>query len=222
MKTKTRNFIIRVFIYIFGLFILALGVAFSINSNLGVSPVSSLPYVISEITKVKMGICVTVIYSIFVIVQIIVLRREFKWYNLTQILFATIFGYFVSFAQLILGDFTIPTYAGRLTMLAISLVLVAIGVSLYISAGLLNMPMEGMVAAINQNIIKKLSFADVKVIMDTTVVTIGIIASLIFFGKVVGIREGTIICALLVGKIMKPILKRLKPKMEKLITQEPS
>ncbi len=216
MNSKTKGFLMRLLIYILGLLILALGVAFSINSNLGVSPVSSLPYVISQISGIEMGKCVVIIYSLFVIVQILILRKEFKWFNLAQILFATIFGYFVTFAQYILGDFYIPTYAGQLTMLGISIILVAIGVSLYISANMLKMPMEGMVAAVNQKILKKLSFADVKVVMDTTVVTIGIVLSLIFFRKLVGIREGTIICALLVGKIMKPIQKAIGPKIKKL------
>lgn len=216
MNSKTKSFLIRLLIYILGLLILALGVAFSINSNLGVSPVSSLPYVISQITGIEMGKCVIFIYSFFVMVQILVLSKEFKWFNLAQILFATIFGYFVTFAQFILGDFSIPTYIGQLIMLAISIVLVAIGVYLYIGANMLHMPMEGMVAAINDKILKKYSFADVKVIMDTTVVVIGIILSLVFLKKLVGIREGTVICALLVGKVMKLIQKVIGPKIKKL------
>lgn len=208
MAGKSGGFVKRLLTYIIGLFILALGVAFSISSNLGVSPVSSLPYVISLITGLEMGMCVTLIYSIFVIVQILILKKEFKWINLGQIVFAGVFGYFVDFAQLILGDFVIPTYLGRLLMLAISIILVAIGVYLYMSAELLNMPMEGMVTAIQQKALKKLAFADVKVIMDTVVVAIAIISSLVFLGQVLGVREGTVLSALLVGKVMKVIKKR--------------
>ena len=101
-------------------------------------------------------------------------------------------------------------------MLAISIVFIAVGVSLYVDAKLVNMPMEGMVAAINEKLLPKKTFADVKVIMDTSVVIIGIILSFVFLGKIEGIREGTIICALVVGKLMKPMQKRLIPKIEKL------
>ena len=59
------------------------------------------------------------------------MRKDFKWINLTQLIFSTIFGYFVDLAKWIVGDFAIPTYAGQLLMLAISILLVAIGVSLY-------------------------------------------------------------------------------------------
>ena len=48
---------------------MALGVALSVNSGLGVSPINSLPYVLSQILQVDMGSCVTGVfcaYTIFV------------------------------------------------------------------------------------------------------------------------------------------------------------
>ena len=99
-------------------------------------------------------------------------------------------------------------------MLAISILLVAIGVSLYMGVKLVNMPMEGMTHAISEKILKKLPFHDVKVIMDCLSVGIGIVLSFVFLGKLEGIREGTVICALLVGKLMKPVQKVLKPIIE--------
>ena len=117
---------------------------------------------------------------------------------------------------MIIGDFTIPTYFGQLVMLAISIFLVALGISLYVGGQLVNMPSEGMVAAINQKFLTKHSFADVKVIVDTTIVSLGIIVSLIFLGRLEGIREGTVICAIVVGKLMKPIQKKINPIIEKL------
>lgn len=215
MPIKNKKIFLRIALYILGLFILALGVAFSINSSLGVSPVSSLPYIISLIIKKDMGTIVIIVFSAFILIQILLLGKDFQWINLTQLIFSTIFGYFVDFAKFILGDFTIPTYIGQLIMLTISIILVAIGVSLYVDAKLVNMPMEGMVAAINKKVFKKKTFADVKVIMDSTVVVIGIFLSLIFMGKLEGIREGTILCALLVGKTMKAIQKKILPKIEK-------
>ncbi|SCP98150.1 YczE/YyaS/YitT family protein [Anaerobium acetethylicum] len=214
MNIKNRKFIIRILFYMIGLLCLAFGVAFSINSKLGVSPVNSLPYIISLITGNEVGICVIALFSFYILIQIVILRKEFKWINLTQLVFSTIFGYFVNFAKSVLGDFTIPTYAGQLCMLVISILLVALGVCLYVDVKLVNMPMEGMTAAINVKIFRKLPFHDVKVIMDCTVVVIGIMLSLMFLGGIEGIREGTVICALLVGKIMKPMQKVIVPMIE--------
>lgn len=213
MKVQTY-FIRRVVIYILGLLFLAFGVAFSVNSNLGVSPVNSLPYVVSLITETDMGSCVIVIFGSYILVQILLLRRNFQWVNLTQMVFSTLFGYFVDFAKWVVGDFALPTYFGQLAMLAISIIMVAAGVCLYMDVKLVNMPMEGMTHAIKETLLPGLAFHDVKVIMDCVVVGIGVVLSFLFLGRLDGIREGTVICALLVGKLMKPIKKILQPAMD--------
>lgn len=215
-KSTTIKLINRVVFYIIGLFFIALGVAFSVNSQLGVSPVNSLPYVISVIIGKDLGTVVIVVFCFYILVQILLLRKEFQWINLTQIVFSTIFGYFVDFAKYILGDFTIPTYLGKLTMLAISILLVALGICIYVNVKLVNMPMEGMTAAIQKKVFKNKTFSDVKVIMDCLVVAVGILLSFTFLGKLVGIREGTVLCAILVGKVMKILQKWIMPILEKL------
>lgn len=190
---------------------MAFGVAFSVNSNLGVSPVNSLPYIISLILGLDMGRCVIAVFSCYILIQILLLCREFRWINLTQLIFSSLFGYFVDLAKLVVGDFVIPTYPGQLIMLAVSIILVALGVCLYMDVKLVNMPMEGMTHAVNQKLLPGKSFHDVKIIMDCTSVLFGCVLSVLFLGGLEGIREGTVICALLVGRVMKPMQKVLVP-----------
>jgi len=76
--------------------------------------------------------------------------------------------------------------------------------------------MEGMTHAVNRVFFPDKPFHDIKVIMDCLTVVIGIVLSFVFLGKLDGIREGTVICALLVGKLMKPMQKVLKPAVEKI------
>lgn len=127
-KSTPAQWATRIILYIIGLFFMAMGVAFAVNSNLGVSPVTSLPYVISLIVNMELGTCVITVYGVYIVLQILILRREFRLINLTQIIFSTIFGYFTKW---LLADFTLPTYGGQLVMLAISIVAVAFGVFLY-------------------------------------------------------------------------------------------
>ena len=202
-------------VYAAGLLFMAFGVAFSVNSGLGVSPVNSLPYVVSLVLGVDMGSCVIGVFSFYVLVQILIYRREFQWINLTQIVFSTLFGYFVDFAKAVVGDFALPTYPGQLIMLAVSMVLVALGVCLYMDAGLVNMPMEGMTNAIAERIVKK-PFHDVKVAVDCLAVAAAILLSFVGLGGLEGIREGTLLCALLVGKMMKPMQKVLAPLVDRI------
>ena len=213
-KSTPVQFVIRVLIYCLGLLSLAFGVAFSVNSNLGVSPVNSLPYVISRIVKVQMGTCVTAVFCFYILLQILILGRKFNPVNLLQIVFSTIFGYFVDFAKMVLGDFTIPTYFGQLTMLAISIPLIAVGIVLYMDAQLVPMPMEGLSSCLADKF--GVSFPNMKTIVDCLVVGIGLVLCFVFLGKLDGLREGTIITAVVTGKVIALIKKPLSPILKKI------
>lgn len=108
------KFVKRIVIYLAGLFFVALGVAFSVNSNLGVSPVNSLPYVVSRILGKDLGTCVTVIFIGYILIQILLLRKAFRPLDLAQILCSFAFGYFVDLTETLLGSFCLPGYPGRL------------------------------------------------------------------------------------------------------------
>ena len=70
-----NNRIKKLTLYTVGLFILSLGVGISVASNLGVSPVSALPYVISKITGFEPGMCTTAVFILYLLIQIAILRR---------------------------------------------------------------------------------------------------------------------------------------------------
>lgn len=207
-KKMIKRYAFRTVQYALGLLILAIGVAFCANSKLGISPVTSLPYVISLATGFKLGNCVTAVFVVFIALQILILRKDFNPINFTQLFFSWLFGFFNDFAKSLVGDFTIPTYAGQLVLLAIGIVVAAIGVSLYVDAGLVNMPMEGLVAAIAAKQ-KKFAFHQIKVFLDCLIVVISATLSLVMMHSLQGVREGTILCALLIGRLMPFILKRL-------------
>lgn len=46
---------VRIPMYFIGLFIMTIGIALSVKSNLGVSPVSSIPYTITCVWGIEMG-----------------------------------------------------------------------------------------------------------------------------------------------------------------------
>lgn len=187
-------------VYCFGLFLLAVGVTFSIKSDLGVSPVNSIGYVLSLVLGVNQGKVITVIFSFYVLLQLLLLGKRFKPAYLLQIAFASLFGYFVSFSNSI---FTFPQaghYLLQLVYLAISIVLVALGVTLYLGADLMPMPAEGVMLAISE--LTGISFHKMKMIFDTTVVVASVIISLVFLGRVAGVREGTLLSALFIGKLV--------------------
>ena len=213
MKTTTpARLAARLGIYTLGLLILAFGIALAVNCELGVSPVSSLPYVVSLIFNVSLGTCTTIVYATYVLLQMVLLRK-FQPALLLQLVFSTIFGWFVDGAKYVLGDFCLPTYFGQLAMLAASIVLIGFSLVLYIDVKLAPMPAEGLVGCLADKLGRP--FSQMKTAFDCTSVLLAAVLSLIFLGGLVGIREGTVLTALLVGKMMGVLRKFAGPVIRK-------
>lgn len=212
-KSNPAQLAARLAIYCLGLLVLAFGIALSVNSNLGVSPVSSLPYAVSQIVNISLGTCTVIVYALYVLAQMVLNGRKFQPVLLLQLVFSTVFGYFVDAAKFVLGDFVLPTYFGQLAMLAASIVLIGLGLALYIDVQVAPMPAEGLVGCIADRLGKP--FSRMKTLFDCTSVLVAVVLSFVFLGRLTGIREGTVITAVLVGKAMGVIRKYLSPLIQK-------
>lgn len=214
--TKVQSLTRRGIIYCLGLFILALGVSVSIASNLGVSPVSSLPYVLSLVIGIEMGICTSIIYVIYIILQIIILRRDYQKKDLLQIFSTTIFSVFLTITNMMTAGLDNGgMYPMQLLFCAISIVLIAIGVTLYVPANVLCLPIEGLTLAISQKYGKE--FPKVKMCIDISIVVASIALSYIGLAGLFGIREGTVFAAVGVGFCMKFTRKIMSDRIDKFL-----
>lgn len=209
----------RGLVYALGLFIMAIGVVFSVKSALGVSPVTCLANVVHQISAVDMGICTTLTYCFYILVEVVILRRDFKPAMLLQIVASTIFGTLVSLATKLFTFLPAPEmYIMRLVYLICSIPIVALGVMLYLTPQILPTPGEGLSIAISKKTGK--SVANCKMITDCCLVVLSVIVSLIFFGKLVGVREGTVISALTVGFVMKRFMRLFQPALLKFVERD--
>ena len=199
----------RVGVYSVGLFILAFGVALSIHANLGISPVSSWPITVHMASGIGEGLSKTLFLILCIIIQIVILRKDFRWIGLTQILFSFLFGFFLDVAIWIIGDFALHSYFEQLIMFGISTLLIGIGLAVYLEAKLISLPAEGIIDALLQKY-PQLTFQKVKVTLDCILVMLAIATTLIFMGGLYGVREGTIMLALMVGRIVPPIRSVVK------------
>ena len=210
---STKHLPKRVASYCLGLLLLAFGVTFSVRSNLGVSPVNSIPYVLSLLTGIEQGLLTTAVFCSYILVQAIILKKEFKPINLLQIVFSSLFGYFVTFSNHLCGFLPTPSnYGVRLCFLAVSMVFVALGLMFYLAADVVPQPAEGVMLAINLK--TGIEFSKVKVMFDVCVVIIAAAISLIGFGKLQGVREGTVIAAIGIGKILGILNQKYKKSIE--------
>lgn len=78
---------------------MTLGISMSVKSDFGVSPVSSIPYTITCITGMEMGKATIIFHVGLVVLQIIILRKDFKIKNLLQVFVGIVFGYFTTFSN---------------------------------------------------------------------------------------------------------------------------
>ena len=93
----------RYLIFLVGLFVNSLGVSLITKANLGTSPISSIPYVLSLNFPFTLG-NFTIFFSIFLIVlQLIILRKNFKLEHILQIPVSIIFGYFIDLTMILLS-----------------------------------------------------------------------------------------------------------------------
>ena len=206
----------RYIIYFLSLFIISLGASLSIKANLGTSPLICLPYVCSLITKYSVGEVMFVFTLIFIFIQIVLLRKDFEKRQYLQLIVGTIFSFFIDFS-LMLVDFINPVgYVSQMLLLLISCVVVAFGVLLEIQTEIVYLPADGVIVAISK-VIKK-EFSNVKPFVDTSLVVIAAILSVVFLGYLAGVREGTVISAIIIGPIVKILKKHLDSYVERLIS----
>lgn len=206
----------RFMIYILGLLILSFGIALSIRTGLGVAPVSSIPYTLSKITGVSVGLTTTAFYWFCVLLQLFILKKDFKVRHLLQLIFAYAFGLFTDMSLFFTRNLVTDLYPVRLLFLALSLILIALGVfTVVLTDVVLNAP-DGLVKTISER--WNIKFSRVKSTFDILCVVTSVILSLSFTGGISGLREGTIISALTIGGLIGFISKRYRENVIALFT----
>lgn len=184
---------------------MAFGVACSIKANLGTSPISSVPYVISLFAPLTVGTATILMHCVFILIQILLLRKQYHPIQLMQLPVAVFFGYLTDFGVWAVRGISCNSYWQQWILCLIGIFLVAVGVSLEVKAGVVVLAGEGVVLAVCK--IFPVKFGYMKVGFDVTLVVIACILSLVFTGHLQGVREGTVAAALLVGMIAKQLGK---------------
>lgn len=206
LKGVSFNIFKRYLLLLVGLAIMAFGVAFSIKGNLGTSPISSVPYVISLFTPLTVGNATIFMHCVFIILQILILRKDYQLIQLMQLPVALFFGYLTDFGVWAVQGISCNTYWQQWIVCVIGIVLVAVGVSFEVKAGVVVLAGEGVVLAVCK-VLPKMKFGYMKVGFDVSLVVIACVLSFTYIGSLQGVREGTVAAALFVGLIAKQMDK---------------
>ncbi|WP_321492888.1 DUF6198 family protein [uncultured Desulfobacter sp.] len=196
-----QNLITKSIIFIFGLFIMALGVVLSVKADLGVSPISCVPYIYSLNFPLTLGQTTIILNIVLIFIQMLLLRKRYHLFQLIQFPVVFLFGFFIDLVMKYSAWILPGSYVEQALLCLLSCVVLGIGVFFEVKAALTYLPGEGLAMALAQTF--NIEFGKTKIGTDSSLVTLGIVSSLFFGGKLEGIREGTVVAALLVGYIVR-------------------
>ena len=213
MTDKTE--LIKRYIFLLaGLFVNGLGVSFITKAGLGTSPITSIPYTLSLGFTPTVGIF-TLVFNIFlVILQVILLRRNFQLQNLLQLPIIALFSFFIDLTMSLLGFMQPETYAMKVVSLIVGCLILGFGVFMEMVANVAMLPGEATVRAVSD--VFSTDFGKTKIAFDSSMTIIAAILSFIMFKHLDGVREGTIVAAILVGFIAR-LFKKYIGGIEKIL-----
>lgn len=190
----------HIFFLLLGLFLMGLGISLITRSYLGSPPISSIPYVLCLAVPVTFGELTFIFNVLFLLAEILILRKDFPKHQYLQVFVGLFLGAFVDVGMLLSAPVHPGSYAGQVLVLLLGCAVLALGIYLQVTADVIMNPGEGVVKAIAQK--TGIRFGIMKIVFDTSLVCGAALISLSLFGTIERIREGTIISMLLVGYII--------------------
>lgn len=200
-----------------GLFVMSFGVAFSIRANLGTSPISSVPYVISLISPITVGEATIAMHCVFILLQVLVLGKRYQLIQLMQLPTAFVFGVMTDLAVWLLRGIACSSYLEQWLLCIIGIVMVAVGVSMEVSANVVTLAGEGLVLAICK--VVPVKFGSMKMCFDGILVAAAVLIGICAKGALLGAREGTVAAAVFVGLLSKQICKPMMKLIDKTVKE---
>ena len=188
----------RVALMLAGIAVMALGIDLVVKGNLGNSPISACPYVMSHVLPaVSFGTLMLVWQCLLVATQIAILRRDFRPVDLLQLPVSVFFGLCIDVFVALLAPLEVPGYLAAWLYLAVGILVLAAGIVMTVISGTVMNCGEAVVQAIVTK--TGIRFGTVKVSFDLTCAIAATVLGLVFLGHVEGVREGTLACAVFTG-----------------------
>lgn len=215
-KGLSRAFAERVYSFglqhvllLISLYVMTLGVALCVRSNLGSSVISSVPLAFTLagehgiVPALTLGDYTNILNALLVLGQIIVLRRRFEAVQLLQLVVGFVFGVLIDVNMAITATFVPDTLPMQALVQFAGCTVLGLGVAMEVRCGSVTMPGEGLPVAISR--VAGKPFAKIKIDVDITLVALAVASCYLFFGRwlwnVVGV--GTLFAMVYVGLAVK-------------------
>lgn len=194
-----------------GVGLIAAGIATVTHANLGTTPISTLPFTLTFVTSLSFAETTFWVNALFILGQILLLRKNFPLANFLQIPIIFFFSIIIQATMNFWDIFSFDGYFEELFVSILGNCLMAIGIVIQIRSRTIVAPVDGLILAVCQ--VFGQTFGRMKIANDVSLVVIASIVGLIFLGSPVGVREGTILSALMVGWLIQLIDRHFPARM---------
>ncbi|MGS0764626.1 DUF6198 family protein [Syntrophomonas curvata] len=189
-----------------GITIVSMGITLMIKSDFGITPVASLPFVLSKIITLLSFGTWNYLLQIVAIILLVVLTRNIKTGYYVSVFIVIGFGYMLDLFEYLSGYLPV-TLPLQVVYYILGFLGIAFGVGMLIKSCMPILPFEAFVRDVSSHF--DLSVKLVKTSFDLFCVIMAIILGMTFLGNIEGIGLGTLICALLTGKFVALFGQRL-------------
>lgn len=212
-----REWCKRYLFFLAGLFINSFGVGFITKAALGTSPISSVPYTLSLGFSPTLGMFTLYMSIVLILIQMILLRKDFPRQYLLQIPVSFLFSWFIDMTMELLGFLSPAAYPAKVICLLLGCAILGFGVFMEMAAGVVMLPGECFVNAISRTF--HTDFGRTKVAFDTSITVAAAIIGIVLYRELAGVREGTIVAAVLVGMIARRLNCTIGPRVNLLLVR---
>jgi uncharacterized protein len=218
-KQKVRGYKMALFIKkslftAFFIVVAATGVALGLKAAVGVGAWDAFSQATSTVIGIKVGTFSMMMNLSCVLVQMVILKKDFKLLSFLQIFMAILLGFFVNIVFYdVLGGVIINSYIINMLIYLGSLLVIIMAVALIMSINFLSFPLEAACMAVASK--TKLKFGTIRQLVDVFSI-IGAIVIAISFNNPIPIREGTVIGMLLFGPMIAWFIPRFTPLVKRM------
>lgn len=198
-KSLTKS----ILLLLISLILMGFGINLITHANLGTTAITSPPFVLSLFLPLTFGTLNTIFNIIYILIQVVLLKKDFPKIQYLQIIVSIVLGLSIDGWGLALINLNPNNYIIRILLVIVGSFVIALSTVIQLDADLVNNPAEGIVRAIS--IRTKSDFSRIKTYFDLSLVILAVLISLIFLRTIAGVREGTIISAVLVGQFISLI-----------------
>ncbi len=203
----------RYFVFIFGIISISLGISLTIKAAIGVGAWGAISQSTSLLTNIKVGTVTFILSSTCVLLQLIILHKNFNYSRFLQILVSISFGIFTNFFYYeLLGKILLNSYWMQVLVFVIGVTIIALAIAIVMIINIVTIPLEALVMVISQKI--RWDFSKLRQVVDILFIIYSLIITFVFNQPLI-IREGTIISMLIFGPLLGLFINKLTPMFER-------